>query len=57
MHVFPHLAIEDRVSVPGYVTSFPFYERVEYALAGEVPPGPTYDRPPPASERGQGRER
>jgi len=23
--------------VPGYVTTFPFYEKVEYALPGEVP--------------------
>jgi len=37
LYVFPHLAGEDRVPVPGYATTFPLYERVEYALPGEVP--------------------
>lgn len=37
MYVFPHLAGDEQVPVPGYVTSFPMYERVEYALPGEVP--------------------
>lgn len=37
MYVFPHLVGEDQVPVPGYVTTFPMYERVEYALPGEVP--------------------
>ncbi len=37
MYVFPHLAGEARVPVPGYATSFPMYERVEYALPGEGP--------------------
>ena len=37
MYVFPHLATDERVPVPGYVTTFPMYERVEYALPGEVP--------------------
>ena len=44
MYVFPHLATDERVPVPGYVTTFPMYERVEYALPGEVPsvgPGDT----------------
>ena len=36
MYVFPHLASDERVPVPGYVTTFPMYERVEYALPGEV---------------------
>jgi len=36
MYVFPHLATTERVPVPGYATSFPLYERVEYALPGEV---------------------
>lgn len=36
MYVFPHLADEEQVPVPGYVTTFPMYERVEYALPGEV---------------------
>lgn len=37
MYVFPHLADEEQVPVPGYATTFPMYERVEYALPGEVP--------------------
>jgi conjugative transfer region lipoprotein (TIGR03751 family) len=37
MFVFPHLAGPDGVPVPGYATSFPMYESVEYALPGEVP--------------------
>lgn len=37
MFVFPHLAGPDGAPVPGYATSFPMYERVEYALPGEVP--------------------
>lgn len=37
MYVFPHLAGAERAPVPGYATSFPLYERVEYALPGEVP--------------------
>lgn len=37
MYVFPHLAGQEQVPVPGYVTTFPMYERVEYALPGEVP--------------------
>ena len=37
MYVFPHLAGTERVPVPGYATTFPLYERIEYALPGEVP--------------------
>lgn len=37
MYVFPHLAGGEQVPVPGYVTTFSMYERVEYALPGEVP--------------------
>ena len=40
MYVFPHLAGEESVPVPGYATTFPMYERVEYALPGEVPMRP-----------------
>lgn len=36
MYVFPHLAGLEAVPVPGYATTFPLYERVEYALPGEV---------------------
>ena len=43
MYVFPHLATEERVPVPGYATTFPMYERVEYALPGEVSPMHSYD--------------
>jgi conjugative transfer region lipoprotein (TIGR03751 family) len=39
MYVFPHLAGAERVPVPGYATTFPLYERIEYALPGEVPSG------------------
>lgn len=35
MYVFPHLAGPQQVPVPGYVTAFPMYERVEYARPGE----------------------
>ncbi len=37
MYLFPHLAGDEQVPVPGYVTTFPLYERIEYALPGEVP--------------------
>lgn len=40
MYVFPHLAGDNGVPVPGYATTFPMYERVEYALPGEVPMRP-----------------
>ncbi|MXY16912.1 MAG: TIGR03751 family conjugal transfer lipoprotein [Acidobacteria bacterium] len=36
IHVVPHLATEERVPVPGYTTAVPLYERVEYALPGEL---------------------
>jgi conjugative transfer region lipoprotein (TIGR03751 family) len=37
MFIYPHLAGPAAVPVPGYATSFPMYERVHYALPGEVP--------------------
>ena len=37
MYVFPHLATDEEVPVPGYSTVFPMYERVIYALPGELP--------------------
>ena len=40
MYVFPHLSGDERTPVPGYVTTFPFYQTVEYALPGEVPGDP-----------------
>ena len=40
MYVFPHLAGEESVPIPGYATAFPMYERTEYALPGEVPARP-----------------
>ncbi len=36
MHVFPHLATDERLPVPGYSTSFPLFERDEFALPGEA---------------------
>lgn len=39
MYIFPHLAGAERVPVPGYATTFPLFERIEYALPGEVPGG------------------
>ncbi|MCY4358854.1 MAG: TIGR03751 family conjugal transfer lipoprotein [Gammaproteobacteria bacterium] len=36
MFVYPHLSHTERSPVPGYITSFPLYERIEYALPGEV---------------------
>jgi len=35
MYVFPHLAGEESVPVPGYSTVFPLYRHVPYALPGE----------------------
>ena len=35
MVVYPHLA-KGKYPVPGYVTVFPMYETVEYALPGEI---------------------
>ena len=52
MYVFPHLATEERVPVPGYATTFPMYERVEYALPGEVSPVRSYDGIPESSASG-----
>jgi conjugative transfer region lipoprotein (TIGR03751 family) len=47
MYVHPHLA-KGRYPVPGYLTVFPMYETVEYALPGEVAPtrGVMADVPP-----------
>ena len=36
VYIYPHLAGEEGLPVPGYATTFPMYERVEYALPGEV---------------------
>ena len=36
IYVPPHLATGERVPVPGYTTAVPLYERVEYALPGEL---------------------
>ena len=48
IHVPPHLATDERVPVPGYTTAVPLYDRVEYALPGEVetdPEGGGAERP------------
>lgn len=37
MFVFPHLAGPEGVPVPGYATSFTMFDRLEYALPGELP--------------------
>ena len=43
VYVYPHVATQLGVGVPGYLTAMPLFERVEYALPGEVvstvPPG------------------
>ena len=35
MYIFPHLS-KERAPIPGYSTMFQLYERVEYALPGEI---------------------
>lgn len=35
MYVFPHLSLEN-TPIPGYSTMFQMYEKVEYALPGEL---------------------
>ena len=45
MYVYPHLSGPGRSPVPGYVTTFPFYERIEYALPGETRAAPATSRP------------
>lgn len=35
MYIFPHLAGESPVPVPGYSTVFPLYTGVQYAMPGE----------------------
>jgi len=51
MFVFPHLSGEGHYPVPGYSTAFPMYEKVEYALPGEVFTQPT--GPAMATKSGQ----
>lgn len=36
MYVYPHLSTASRLPVPGYSTSFPMYERPQYAMPGEM---------------------
>lgn len=54
MHVFPHLS-PGRNPVPGYDTTFPMYETVQYAMPGEVAPryqpGNSAIYPAPAAAR------
>ncbi len=47
MYVYPHLSGPQRSPVPGYVTTFPFYERIEYALPGEVQGAAASPQAPP----------
>ena len=50
MYVYPHLSGPERSPVPGYVTTFPFYERIEYALPGEAQGASAgLQAPPPSS--------
>ena len=49
MYIFPHLSGSERTPIPGYVTTFPFYEKVEYALPGEVQGEVSVEPPSPAS--------
>jgi conjugative transfer region lipoprotein (TIGR03751 family) len=35
MYIFPHLAGESPVPIPGYSTIFPLYTRIQYAMPGE----------------------
>lgn len=37
MYVYPHLAGQNAVPIPGYSTTFTMYERTEFALPGEAP--------------------
>lgn len=37
MHVYPHMAA-GKYPIPGYVTVFPMFESVQYAMPGEVAP-------------------
>lgn len=54
MLVFPHLS-PGRSPVPGYYTTFPMYETVQYAMPGEVAPrhqaGDSVTHPAPAAAR------
>lgn len=36
IYVYPHLATDRRLPVPGYTTAMPLYDRYEYALPGEA---------------------
>lgn len=45
MYIFPHLAGEERLPVPGYATSFSMYPRTEFALPGEAA-APRLERTP-----------
>lgn len=43
MFIYPHLAGDEQVPIPGYSTLFPFYSQPQYAMPGEGarPPGRT----------------
>ena len=56
IYVLPHLATEARVPVPGYTTAVPLYERVEYALPGEVNETPGLVAPGTDGEEGTGQD-
>lgn len=46
MFVFPHLTSGERLPVPGYATSFPLFERTEFALPGEAAAPPKEEKKP-----------
>ena len=48
MHVFAHLSSTENTPVPGYATAFPMYERIEFAMPGELASRPAdgADEPP-----------
>jgi conjugative transfer region lipoprotein (TIGR03751 family) len=35
IYIYPHLATEQEVPIPGYATVIPLYQKVQYALPGE----------------------
>ena len=36
MYVYPHFVGDEQLPVPGYSTAFPLYDKVYYAMPGEV---------------------
>jgi conjugative transfer region lipoprotein (TIGR03751 family) len=38
MYVYPHFSTQDEAPIPGYTTTFNLYEKMYYAMEGEVKP-------------------